>query len=518
VKPIFERISAGGTILRISAALVWAALIATASLPGCQSGAGTIDRTFGKKKKRPDIEHQEITMVVKIMGRALGYALETTSAGPSGARSSLFMEISLSRLGQELKVTASGEWQDDPDGKLVSGSFSYNASSTSSTVEAKMIDNSIRYTSGAAGHERTRWILWEEGALGSAAAAVYVEDQLRAGKKNFTLRTFDVEEGEFKTIRIVRLDSEPMEVDGRMQTPVVFETYEDDHDKPNSTTWLDEDWLQFKTVSEQMGLEFVMERVTPQELADMEFEPDFDLLRASAIPCEGYPEDTSSLIDVTLRMKFKQMPPESRDFNGPNQSVRNRGDGYIDLEVSRNTLNKLKMTAVQKSDDRFRQPDRYIQSNDPRIVAVADSVREATGLSGWALARELSAWVGDYISNKNYGQGFASALEVMDTRAGDCTEHSVLLTALLRAAGIPARPAVGIVYYEGSFLGHMWTEAYADYWRTLDALDPDTRPIRIRIAASEDERAFDTTDMVRAYDVVAGMSVEVLDFTTDNGD
>jgi hypothetical protein len=388
----------------------------------------------------------------------------------------------------------------------------------SSTVEAKMIDNSIRYTSGAAGHERTRWVLWEKGAMGPAAAAKYVEDRLRAGERELTFRTFDVEEGEFKTIRIVRVDSGPMEIDGRTQTPIVFETYEDDHEKPNSTTWLDEDWLQFKTVSEQMGMEFVMERVTPEELAEMEFEPDFDLLRASAIPCEGYPEDTSGLTDVTLRLKFEQVPPGTRDLNAPNQLVRDRGDGYIDLEISRKTLNKNEMTPDQTADDRFLQADRYIQSNDPRIVAVADSVRRATGASGWNLARELSAWVGEYISNKNYGQGFASALEVMDTRAGDCTEHSVLLTALLRAAGIPSRPAVGIVYYEGSFLGHMWTEAYVDYWRTLDALDPETLPIRIRVAASDDERAFDATDMVRAYDVVAGMSVEVLDFKRDNGD
>ena len=112
--------------------------------------------------------------------------------------------------------------------------------------------------------------------------------------------------------------------------------------------------------------------------------------------------------------------------------------------------------------------------------------RDTGGMSVYVreLARELASWVGGYISNKNYGQGFASALEVMDTRAGDCTEHSVLLTALLRAAGISARPAVGVVYHEGSFLGHMWTEVYVDYWRTLDALDPDTLPIRIRVAAS----------------------------------
>jgi transglutaminase-like putative cysteine protease len=516
MKGVTRSVKVNILVFRRSAAIFVAAAMMFVSFAGCQSGAGTIDRTFGKKK-RPQVESEEVIMVVEILGRPLGYALEKGETGAFGARSSLFMDISLSRLGQEMKLTASGEWHDDEQGRLVSGSFSYNASSMSSNVTAEMVDNSIRYISGAAGYERTRWILWEEGAIGTAAAGIYVEDQLRAGEREFSFRTFDVEEGEFKTTRIVRLEAEPMEIDDRLQSPVVFETYEEGHDEPMSTTWLDEDYVHYKTVAEQMGLEFIMRRVTPEELAAMEFEPDFDLLAASAIPCKGYPEDISALREVTLRMSFEQMPPVSRDLTAPNQSVLKWGDGYIDLSVSRDTQNKMKMTKDQQAEDIYRQPGRYIQSTHPRILAVADSVREATGASGWDLARELSLWVGGYISNKNYGQGFASAMEVMDTRAGDCTEHSVLLTAVLRAAGIAARPAVGVIYYEGNFLGHMWTEVFVDYWRTLDALDPQTLPIRIRVAASGDERAFDATDMVRAYDVVAGMSVEVIDYSESGG-
>jgi hypothetical protein len=489
--------------------LIWvssavAALLLVTSLPACQSGAGTIDRTFGKKKKRPRVERDEVTLVVRI--------LETTESSGEGTRSSMYLDISLSRLGQELNLKAEGDWHDDKDGRLVSASFSYEASTMSTTVEAEMIDNSIRYTSGAAGYEKTKWILWEQDAIGTAAAGEYVEKKLRAGEREFSYRTFDVEEGEFKTIRIVRLDAEPIEIDGRMQTPIVFEQYEDEHETAMSTTWLDEAYRHYKTVTVQMGLDFVMERVTKEELAELEFEPDFDLLSASAIPCEGYPADISKLEDVTLRLQFEKMPPESRNLDAPNQSVLDRGDDYIDLEVSRKTLNKVKMTGPREGENPYLQPDRYIQSTDERIHAIADSVRQATGTSGWELAEELSRWVGAYITNKNYGQGFASALEVLDTRAGDCTEHSVLLTALLRAAELPARPAVGVVYHDGKFLGHMWTEVYVDYWRTLDALDPAILPIRIRVMVPTDERAFDATDMVRAYDVVAGMNVKVLDY------
>ena len=151
------------------------------------------------------------------------------------------------------------------------------------------------------------------------------------------------------------------------------------------------------------------------------------------------------------------------------------------------------------------------------MVAVevgVDSIRRATGAQGWELARTLAAWVNEYITGKNFGQGFASALEVLQTRAGDCTEHSVLLTALLRASGIPARPAVGLAYTGGQFVGHMWTETHVDYWRTLDALDLNTNPIRIRVSAAENDRAVDEKDLVRAYSVVGGLRVKVLEYHT----
>ena len=124
----------------------------------------------------------------------------------------------------------------------------------------------------------------------------------------------------------------------------------------------------------------------------------------------------------------------------------------------------------------------------------------------------MTRFVHGFIDQKNYEQGFASALEVYHTRAGDCTEHSVFLTSLLRASGIPARPAVGLAYNDGQFIGHMWVEAYVDYWRTLDALDLAIDPIRIRVATSDDGRAVHERDLIRAYSLVGGLRVTVTDF------
>jgi len=61
---------------------------------------------------------------------------------------------------------------------------------------------------------------------------------------------------------------------------------------------------------------------------------------------------------------------------------------------------------------------------------------------------------------------------VAKSRAGDCTEHAVLLTALLRLYDYPARTVTGLyVSLEEPVLayGHAWAEYYGDDgWIGLD--------------------------------------------------
>ncbi len=120
--------------------------------------------------------------------------------------------------------------------------------------------------------------------------------------------------------------------------------------------------------------------------------------------------------------------------------------------------------------DDDRKPSGYIQSDDPRIIAMA---REAAGNDSapWQTAVALERYVHDKVAEKNYSQTFATAADVAKTLEGDCTEHAVLLAALLRARGIPARLAIGLLYVPTAqaFAFHMWTEVWIDnQWIGLD--------------------------------------------------
>jgi len=120
------------------------------------------------------------------------------------------------------------------------------------------------------------------------------------------------------------------------------------------------------------------------------------------------------------------------------------------------------------------KPTRFLQSDDEQIVKLA---RLAVGRTKDAAeaAKKIEAFVGGYISNTSLSVGYASALEVAQSKQGDCTEFAVLTAALCRAVGIPAQVVAGIAYVDDfagmrGFGGHAWTQVYiGGKWIGLDA-------------------------------------------------
>ena len=108
-----------------------------------------------------------------------------------------------------------------------------------------------------------------------------------------------------------------------------------------------------------------------------------------------------------------------------------------------------------------------IQSDDPRIEEAA---RRAVGR--WLrnpkeAAGRLTTRV-DRMLSKSVTFSIPSALQVLDSRQGDCNEHTVLYVAMARALGLPARTAVGLVYLDGSFFYHAWPEVWLGEWVAVD--------------------------------------------------
>lgn len=143
--------------------------------------------------------------------------------------------------------------------------------------------------------------------------------------------------------------------------------------------------------------------------------------------------------------------------------------------------------AAEAGDAVFLGSSAMINAEDKRISSMALRALEGFPADQAQRAEALRRFVHAFIDRKSLSVGFASATEVARTRQGDCTEHGVLLAALLRADGIPARVASGLIYAD-SFAGsenifgyHMWTQALlptesGPAWVDLDATLPDATP------------------------------------------
>lgn len=104
-----------------------------------------------------------------------------------------------------------------------------------------------------------------------------------------------------------------------------------------------------------------------------------------------------------------------------------------------------------------------VQSDAPAIVQLAGQLTTGAVLQIEVVARVL-AWLHEHVTVAECSDPVPhiDALWTLENRRGICGNYSNLALALLRAAGIPARPALGYVA-DGdaqSGIGHVWIDVY----------------------------------------------------------
>ncbi|MDX2509110.1 MAG: transglutaminase-like domain-containing protein [Desulfobacterales bacterium] len=116
----------------------------------------------------------------------------------------------------------------------------------------------------------------------------------------------------------------------------------------------------------------------------------------------------------------------------------------------------------------FMQPGPFIQSDHQKIKDQAKKIirDEIVPLEK---VKKLIGWVYKNIEKRPV-LSVPDALSTLENRVGDCNEHAVLLAALARASGIPARIETGLAYLNGRFYYHAWNLLYLGRWITADSV------------------------------------------------
>jgi transglutaminase-like putative cysteine protease len=189
-----------------------------------------------------------------------------------------------------------------------------------------------------------------------------------------------------------------------------------------------------------------------------------DMLRTSAIEPSG-PRIVDGTQLESLRIRLEGFSPDPREVEGAGQSV--SGDVIQVVDPATQPPSPAGAEVV-----RALQPEPLVESDAPEIVAEA---KKAVGDA--AEPRQKAERLTRYVAallDKKPTVSLPSALEVLRTRVGDCNEHTALYVAMARAAGLPARVAVGVVHVHNAFYYHAWPEVFVEtapgrgYWLAVD--------------------------------------------------
>ena len=221
-----------------------------------------------------------------------------------------------------------------------------------------------------------------------------------------------------------------------------------------------------------------------------------------------------SVVPGVKRVVYRVTTPDAATFTVPEdnrQKVLARTATTIEIEVTDRPSTTTPLTGELRARALSATP--YEAVNDPRIQAAAKKAT-AGATTDEEKVKALSHWVFGHVQKKSLDRGYAPAIATLESKAGDCTEHSVLLSALLRASGIPTRIVDGVVVDHTSAGYHEWVEV--NLGKGFVAVDPTfdawpAGPERLKLAQGStlpDEHL--TLSLAAARLLKHGVKLEVL--------
>jgi Transglutaminase-like superfamily len=246
---------------------------------------------------------------------------------------------------------------------------------------------------------------------------------------------------------------------------------------PRMVVWLDDKLRVVRSESNVPGLGRMTLYRTTRTLAEKEgVAPALmaDLGLKSLIPLNRIIEKPHQASEIVYRITVKDDDDPTTTFaRDGRQKVENVNGNTFDLRV-RPLRAPAEIENPAQAKEQFLKSSYFLDSANEKVRELAAQV---TGdeKDPWRKAQRIEKWVHEHMK-QNTEVNFAPASQVLRDLQGDCRQHAMLTAALCRAAGVPARTAIGLVYVNdpdrGPVLGfHMWTEVWiAGQWLMLDAV------------------------------------------------
>lgn len=391
-------------------------------------------------------------------GAKVGHAHRVSARTAAGYAFYEDAVIALAMLGAPQTLRTSLVAETDPSFALRGARFTLISPATVFTVSATVTDGQLAVTYGPQGQSAGMRVPLTEPIFLPSTLRPRVLAGARTPGTRYTVPVFSP----------LTLRHEPMTItiEGRERLlgpdgPVDTVRLAEDHRGVQARAWLTEDGA---VVREEAALGFTLEREPAERaLAAATAHAPVDLTVTSRIPLDGHIDDPRAAAHLGLRVTGHAAA------SIPDDPPRQRLAADL-LRIVREDLPAAVPLPLDAPDDTraYLVPSPLIESDDAAVVARARAIVGGAADAVTA-TRRLVAWVEAHVE-KTATVTVPSAREVLAARRGDCNEHAALLTALARAAGIPARVVAGAVYAGDGFYYHAWTEVWLGRWVSADSV------------------------------------------------
>jgi len=273
-----------------------------------------------------------------------------------------------------------------------------------------------------------------------------------------TAKTFSVFDPSTMSSKPVKITFKGTELLVILNSTIMTTVAEIDFMGTKQTAWIDD---QGNIVKEKGFMGITLTMTSKEDALDTKsISPSEDLTKLVSVPVTKPISDPSKLSALTLELSGVDLSGLSID--GGRQSLKGKTLSIHKEDPSNTQPIKNEDKAIYTS------PSLLIQSDHPDIIETALSII-SPGDDHKTKAAKLVKWVYENIKKRPV-ISIPSAIETLNNRIGDCNEHAALLTALARAAGIPAQIEAGLVYTNNRFYYHAWNVLYIDQWIAVDSL------------------------------------------------
>jgi hypothetical protein len=374
-----------------------------------------------------------------------GYHLEETAS----------LRINTLGMVQDLEIRTEADLR--PDFRLRSLFFEMISGRFRFAAEGTVAGDALHLTLSIGGQKRTSEIPLSDDPFLLAGLMDAIRSKGLTPGETRTYSVFNPASMSMASVVLEHLGRETIEVSGETYNAVKLAVR---FSGMEQFAWIDENG---EVLRESGILGIRMDRTSRADaLFGLPVESSDDLTRVVAVPSNRTLERPEAIRRLTVRITGIDLDPA--DVGGGRQSL----SGNV-LTIRKESLDHGDGDGDRGGDELavFLAPSPFIQSDHPKIrERAAMIVGDSEGLL--EKARKLIDWTYDTIEKRPV-LSMPDAISTLENRMGDCNEHAMLLAALARAAGVPARVASGLVYLDGRFYYHAWNLLYVGKWVTADA-------------------------------------------------